>query len=56
MSKRELLIIAAALLIGVAGTVEITYYVAQWYFAAQHADDPLFKFGGLKPDQAIGKK
>jgi hypothetical protein len=39
-SKRNFLIILVAVLIGVGVTVELTYYVAQWYFAAQHADDP----------------
>ena len=47
ISKRDLLIILAAVLIGVGVTVEITYYVAQWYFAAQRADDPLSQAGGL---------
>jgi len=56
ISKRNFLIILVAVLIGVGITVEITYYVAQWYFAAQRADDPLSQAGGLKPAQAIDKK
>jgi hypothetical protein len=43
------------LLIGVGITVEVTYYVVQRYLAAQHADDPLARAGGLKPSQAIDK-
>lgn len=54
-SKRDFLIILVAVLIGVGITVEITYYVAQWYIAAQHANDPLSR-GGLKPAQTIEKK
>ncbi len=56
MSKREFLTILAVLLIGIAGAVEITYYLAQRYLAAQHADDPLERAGGLKPGQAVDKK
>ena len=56
ISKRDLLIILAAVLIGVGVTVEATYYLARWYFAAQHADDRLSQAGGLKPAQAIDKK
>lgn len=46
----------AALLIGVAATVEITYYLAQKYFQTVHAEDPLSRAGGLKPAQEIDKK
>lgn len=56
ISKRDFLIILVALLIGGAITVEITYYAAQWYLAAQHAEDPLEKAGGLNPAKAIEKK
>ncbi len=55
LSKRDFLIILVALLIGVGITVEATYYVAERYFAAQHADDPHARAGGLKPSQAIDK-
>jgi len=41
---------------GIAITVEVTYYVAQRYIAAQHSWDPLTHAGGLKPSQAIDKK
>ena len=44
------------MLIGVAITVEITYYLAQRYITAQHSYDPLARAGGLKPAQAIDKK
>jgi len=40
------------MVIGVGITVEITYYLAQWYIAAQHANDPLSR-GGLKPAKAM---
>ena len=56
ISKRGLLITLVVVLIGVGITVEITYYVAQRYFAAQRAYDPLSRTGGLKPSQAIDKK
>jgi hypothetical protein len=56
ISKRDLLIILVAVLIGVGITVEITYYVAQWYIAAHRADDPLSRAGGLKPAQEVDKK
>ncbi|HEY3791367.1 MAG TPA: hypothetical protein VGM09_06010 [Bradyrhizobium sp.] len=56
ISKRDFLIVLAAVLIGGAITVEITYYAAQWYIAAQRADDPLSRAAGLKPAQAIDKK
>ena len=56
ISKRGLLITFAAVLIGVGITVEITYYVAQRYFAAQRAYDPLSRAGGLEPSQTIDKK
>jgi len=56
LSKRAFLIIVVAMVIGVGITVEITYYLAQWYIAAQHADDPLARAGGLKPSQAIDKQ
>lgn len=56
ISKRGLLITLVVVLIGVGITVEITYYVAQRYFAAQRAYDPLSRTGGLQPSQAIDKK
>ena len=56
ISKRGLLITLVAILIGVGITVEATYYLAQWYFAAQRANDPLSRAGGLESSQAIGKK
>ena len=39
-SKRQLLIFIAALLIGIAGAVEITYLSTR-HVASQRADDPL---------------
>ena len=55
-SKRDFLIILAVLFIGIVVAVEITYYAAQLYIAAQHADDPLSQTGGLKPAQSVDKK
>jgi hypothetical protein len=48
LSKRDFLIILVALFIGIVITVEVTYYVAERYFAAQHSYDPLARAGDAR--------
>ncbi len=55
LSKRTVVVIALALIVATALTIEGTYLVVK-ILVLNNQDDPLAKAGGLKPGQIIRAK